>query len=231
MLVFSRTTSYRHADAIDAGRETLEERFGAHVTDDPAAFEDLGDVDVVVLLQTNGPGVLQGDAARGLRALGAGGRWRRGDPRRRQRGPRLGVLRRAARRRAFPRPPAGPAPARDGAGRAPPGHGRTPAPLDPQRRVVPLRPGAGPGRERPGDRRRRPDDLDHRGSTAAARSTPRSATPDEAWSEPRYREHVFAAIEWAHSTSDATASSSITTGATRFRASFARMWAAMASRK
>ena len=61
VLVFSRTTSYRHADAIEAGREALEERFGARVTDDPAAFEDLGEVDVVVLLQTNGPGVLQGE--------------------------------------------------------------------------------------------------------------------------------------------------------------------------
>jgi type 1 glutamine amidotransferase len=53
----------------------------------------------------------------------------------------------------------------------------------------------------------------------------------EAWSEPRYREHVFAAVEWAHRTSDATASSSITTGGTRFLASCARTWAAMASRK
>ena len=53
----------------------------------------------------------------------------------------------------------------------------------------------------------------------------------EAWSEARYREHVFAAVEWAHSTSDATASSSMTTGAARFLASFARMWAPMASRK
>ena len=53
----------------------------------------------------------------------------------------------------------------------------------------------------------------------------------EAWSEPRYRGHVFAAVAWAHSTSDATASSSITTGAARFLASFARMWAPMASRK
>jgi type 1 glutamine amidotransferase len=61
VLVFSRTTAYRHADAIDAGRDALEDRFAATVTEDPAAFEDLGKVDVVVLLQTNGPGVLQGE--------------------------------------------------------------------------------------------------------------------------------------------------------------------------
>ena len=61
VLVFSRTTAYRHAPAIDAGRAALEDRFDARVTDDPSAFEDLGDVDVVVLLQTNGPGVLRGE--------------------------------------------------------------------------------------------------------------------------------------------------------------------------
>jgi type 1 glutamine amidotransferase len=62
VLVFSRTTAYRHADAIEAGREALGERFGAELTEDPARFSDDGlrDVDVVVLLQTNGPGVLRG---------------------------------------------------------------------------------------------------------------------------------------------------------------------------
>jgi type 1 glutamine amidotransferase len=61
VLVFSRTTAYRHAEAIEAGREALEERFATTLTEDPAAFEDLGDVDVVVLLHTNGPGVLRGE--------------------------------------------------------------------------------------------------------------------------------------------------------------------------
>jgi type 1 glutamine amidotransferase len=63
VLVFSRTTAYRHAGAIDAGRAALEDRFGARVTDDPAVFSDEGlrDVDVVVLLQSNGPGVLRGE--------------------------------------------------------------------------------------------------------------------------------------------------------------------------
>jgi cytochrome c len=63
VLVFSRTTSYRHADAIEAGRAALEERFGAESTEDASRFSDDGlrDVDVVVLLQTNGPGVLRGD--------------------------------------------------------------------------------------------------------------------------------------------------------------------------
>ena len=61
VLVFSRTTAYRHAPAIEAGRAVLEERFGAETTDDAEAFrERLRDVDVAVLLQTNGPGVLQG---------------------------------------------------------------------------------------------------------------------------------------------------------------------------
>jgi type 1 glutamine amidotransferase len=62
VLVFSRTTSYRHADAIEAGREALGERFAAELTEDPARFSDDGlrDVDVVVLLQTNGPSVLRG---------------------------------------------------------------------------------------------------------------------------------------------------------------------------
>jgi type 1 glutamine amidotransferase len=63
VLVFSRTTAYRHADAIEAGRAALEERFGAELTEDPGRFSDDGlrGVDVVVLLQTNGPGVLRGD--------------------------------------------------------------------------------------------------------------------------------------------------------------------------
>ena len=62
VLVFSRTTAYRHADAIEAGRAALRERFGAELTEDPARFSDegLSDFDVVVLLQTNGPGVLRG---------------------------------------------------------------------------------------------------------------------------------------------------------------------------
>ena len=63
VLVFSRTTSYRHAEAIEAGQAVLERRFGAVLTEDPARFSDDGlrDVDVVVLLQTNGPGVLRGE--------------------------------------------------------------------------------------------------------------------------------------------------------------------------
>jgi len=62
VLVFSRTTAYRHGGAIDAGRAALEDRFAATSTEDPAVFSDEGlrDVDVVVLLHTNGPGVLRG---------------------------------------------------------------------------------------------------------------------------------------------------------------------------
>jgi type 1 glutamine amidotransferase len=62
VLVFSRTTAFRHAEAIAAGRVALQDRFGAEATDDPARFSDdgLAGVKVVVLLQTNGDGVLQG---------------------------------------------------------------------------------------------------------------------------------------------------------------------------
>ena len=62
VLVFSRTTAYRHSEAIEAGRAALKDRFDATATDDPGRFSDDGlrDVDVVVLLQTNGAGVLRG---------------------------------------------------------------------------------------------------------------------------------------------------------------------------
>jgi cytochrome c len=56
VVVFSRTTAYRHTEAIEAGREALERRFGAEVVDD---LSDLRGVDVVVLLQTNGEGVVR----------------------------------------------------------------------------------------------------------------------------------------------------------------------------
>lgn len=63
VLVFSRTTAFRHTEAIEAGRARLEERFGAEATEDPERFSDDGlrEVDVVVLLHTNGQAVLTGD--------------------------------------------------------------------------------------------------------------------------------------------------------------------------
>jgi len=76
VLVFSRTTSYRHTGAIDAGRAALAERFGAELTEDASRFSDEGlrGVDVVVLLQTNGPGVLRdGERAAFERWVRAGG--------------------------------------------------------------------------------------------------------------------------------------------------------------
>jgi cytochrome c len=60
VLVLTRTTAFRHGEAIEAGRAALTERFGAEVTDDPSRLEDLDDVGVVVLLQTNGEGMLRG---------------------------------------------------------------------------------------------------------------------------------------------------------------------------
>jgi len=79
VLVFSRTTAFRHAEAIDAGRAALEQLgadrgFAVEATEDPGRFSEdgLADVEVVVLLQTNGDGVLRG----GPRA--AFERWTRG---------------------------------------------------------------------------------------------------------------------------------------------------------
>jgi cytochrome c len=62
VLVFSRTTAFRHGEAIEAGRAAMQDRFGADVTEDAGRFSDDGlrGYEVVVLLQTNGPGVLTG---------------------------------------------------------------------------------------------------------------------------------------------------------------------------
>jgi cytochrome c len=74
VLVFSRTTAFRHCEAIEAGRAALEDRFGADATEDAERFSDDGlrEYEVVVLLQTNGPGVLTGDQRAALE------RWVRG---------------------------------------------------------------------------------------------------------------------------------------------------------
>ena len=230
VLVFSRTTSYRHADAIEAGRGALEQRFGARVTDDPASFEDLDEVDVVVLLQTNGRGVLQGSQREAFeRWVRAGG----------------GVVAIHAAANAD----------RDWAfygellgGARFLNHRQGPL----QRETVLVE--RHPATESLPRRWARSDEwyrfAPEPGPAASVLATvdgdPMIWTTEldrgralytalghagEAWSEPRYREHVFAAVEWAQTTSDATASTSITTGATRFLASFARTWAAMASRK
>jgi type 1 glutamine amidotransferase len=67
VLVFSRTTAFRHAEAIDAGTRALgrmgEQRgFAVDATDDPSRFDDGGlrRYEAVVLLSTNGDGVLRG---------------------------------------------------------------------------------------------------------------------------------------------------------------------------
>ena len=67
VLVFTRTTAFRHGESIEAGRAGLE-RLGdargwaVEATEDPERFSDEGlrDVEVIVLLHTNGPGVLRG---------------------------------------------------------------------------------------------------------------------------------------------------------------------------
>jgi cytochrome c len=67
VLVFSRTTSFRHTEGIEAGRTWLErmgeERdFAVDATEDPSRFSDdgLAQYEVVVLLSTNGRDVLRG---------------------------------------------------------------------------------------------------------------------------------------------------------------------------
>jgi cytochrome c len=79
VLVFSRTTAFRHAEAIEAGRAALERMgadrgFAVESTEDAGRFSDdgLADVEVVVLLQTNGDGVLRGAQRAALE------RWTRG---------------------------------------------------------------------------------------------------------------------------------------------------------
>jgi cytochrome c len=79
VLVFSRTTAFRHAEAIEAGRAELERLggdrgFTVESTEDAGRFSDAGlaDVEVVVLLQTNGDGVLRGAQRAALE------RWTRG---------------------------------------------------------------------------------------------------------------------------------------------------------
>lgn len=73
VLVFSRTTAFRHGDAIDAGRAALRERFGAELTEDASRLEDLEGVAVVVLLQTNGTVLDAGQRTAFERWVRAGG--------------------------------------------------------------------------------------------------------------------------------------------------------------
>jgi type 1 glutamine amidotransferase len=232
VLVFSRTTSYRHADAIEAGREALADRFGAELTEDPARFSDDGlrDVDVVVLLQTNGPGVLRGDqraaferwvrAGGGVVAIHAAAN---ADRDWEFYGELLGGARFESHRQG---------------------------PLQRETVLVEPHPATAglPRRWVRSDEwyRFAPEPGPDAHVLATVDGDPMAWTTEldrgrafytalghagEAWSEPRYRQHIIAAVEWAQATSDATASSSITSGAARFLASSARTWAAMASRK
>lgn len=79
VLVYSRTTAFRHSGAIDAGRAALartgdERGFSVEATDDPAALGELDRFDVAVLLHTNGEGVVPPDRRPGFeRWLQAGG--------------------------------------------------------------------------------------------------------------------------------------------------------------
>jgi hypothetical protein len=73
VLVFSRTTAFRHAEAIDAGRAALRDRFDAELTEDAARLEDLEGVAVVVLLQVNGRVLDGGQRAAFERWVKAGG--------------------------------------------------------------------------------------------------------------------------------------------------------------
>ena len=228
VLVFSRTTAYRHAPAIDAGRTVLADRYDARVTEDPAAFEDLDGVDVVVLLHTNGPGVLRGAERRAFE------RWVRD-------GGGVVAIHAAAnadRDWAFYGELLGGARFRD----------HRPGPL--QREAVRVERHETtedlPRRWVRSDEWYRFDPEPDAHVVATVDGDPMAwwtqvgrgrafytamGHAAEAWQEPLYREHVFAAIEWAQTTSEATASSSMTTGTGRLRRSPARTWAAIASRK
>jgi cytochrome c len=65
LLLFSRTTGYRHTEAIDAGRRAIAEMgaadgFNVTPTEDPRRFTDAGlrSYAVIVLLHTDGEGIL-----------------------------------------------------------------------------------------------------------------------------------------------------------------------------
>lgn len=81
VVLFSRTTGYRHADAIKAALAVLPARLeheGLHVlaTEDPLALTDLGTVHVVVFLYTTGDDVLDPAGKTELeRFVRAGGGW------------------------------------------------------------------------------------------------------------------------------------------------------------
>jgi type 1 glutamine amidotransferase len=81
VVLFSRTTGYRHADAIAAARTVLParlEREGLHVqaTEDPLALEDLTTASVVVFLYTTGDDVLAAAGKAELeRFVRGGGGW------------------------------------------------------------------------------------------------------------------------------------------------------------
>jgi type 1 glutamine amidotransferase len=228
VLVFSRTTAYRHAPAIEAGRAALEDRFDARVTDDPAAFEDLSDVDVVVLLHTNGPGVLRGEERRAFE------RWVRA-------GGAVVAIHAAAnadRDWAFYGDLLGGARFRD--------HRQGPL----QRETVHVERHAStdglPRRWVRSDEWYRFDPEPDAHVVASVDGDPMAWWSEvgrgrafytalghaaSAWDEPLYRRHVFEAVEWAHTTSEATASSSSASGTGRLRRSPARTWAATASAK
>jgi glucose/arabinose dehydrogenase/PKD repeat protein len=68
VLVFSRTTGFRHTEAIDAGRDALQqmgvdEDFDVTLSEDAGDFtsHSLRDFDVVVFLNTDGEGILNQD--------------------------------------------------------------------------------------------------------------------------------------------------------------------------
>ncbi|BCB91628.1 Crp/Fnr family transcriptional regulator [Phytohabitans suffuscus] len=72
VLVFSRTTGYRH-DSIAAGIEAFRQLSdGVVATEDPRALEDLAGADAVVFLNTNGE-VLTGAGRAALEAYVRGG--------------------------------------------------------------------------------------------------------------------------------------------------------------
>ena len=221
VLVFSKTTGFRHTDAIDAGKagdhgdgRGAELLGDDHRGRDPVHRRDAAPVRGRRDAAPRRRGHPQRGPAHGVRALAAARQGPRRHPRRRQRRPQLGLDDGLARRLAVPQPPERrePVPAGDGQERRPesPRHAGDSRRLGAHRRVVQLHRRAA---ERPRPRqarrehlrsrrtaRRRPTTTRSPGartSTAAARSTPALGHNGTAWQEPLYRQHIQGAIEWA----------------------------------
>ena len=114
VLVFSRTTGFRHAEAIDAGHAAIEQmgaelgrEFNVTASEDAGLFTDAGlrPYEVIVLLNIDGEGILNGAQRTAFERWAQRGGGIVGIHACRQRGPQLGVDGRHDGRRLVPKPP------------------------------------------------------------------------------------------------------------------------------